>query len=97
MEIAVSCTRAACPCRKSWTSPKKLPIATSSINCNQKWDAAGDDSAVIAVILLCKSWPWLRGGWGVGGGVGEVYDGGWMDPSSYWAFSLIIDDIEITW
>ena len=35
--------------------------------------------------------------WGVGGGVGEVYDGGWMDPSSYWAFSLIIDDIEITW
>ena len=77
-----------------------MPPATTSIDraekavqCNQKWDAAGDDSAVIAVILLCKSWPWLRGG----GGVGEGYDGGWMDPSSYWAFSLIIDDIEITW
>ena len=76
VEIAVSCTRAACPCRKFWTSPKKLPIATSSINCNQKWDAAGDDSAVIAVILLCKSWPWLRGGWGVVLGR-SMMGGGW--------------------
>ena len=55
-----------------------MPPATTSIDrtgkalqCNQKWDAAGDDSAVIAVILLCKSWPWLRGGGG-----GEVCDGG---------------------
>ena len=71
-----------------------MPPATTSIDraekavqCNQKWDAAGDDSAVIAVILLCKSWPWLRGGGVVvGRSVMEVY-GGWTDPSSYWSFS----------